>query len=233
MPASLIVSHSEPRGLVHDLAAVAGGDADAALRRAASSSGSGRRRRPRSCRPSAAGRPARGRRACCGSARRRRSGARLRHRAVQVAPSAHVSQPLTAYQTPPTKTALLSPVDVAVGERLGHVAGRCEAGDWADPILAGPSSDGRGADPVRKRRMLPTSVARLPALGAPASSAQGCGSPKIAPRRSGARRRSRASTSRARSIRAAGALRSRAPAARSRRGEGPSPRRSASSASRG
>jgi len=73
-------------------------------------------------------------------------------------PSAQVSQPSTAYQEPPTKTALLSPVAVATGELRSVTAGSLAAGDWAEPIFAGPCTDGGAPTPVRKRRTLATSV---------------------------------------------------------------------------
>ena len=56
------------------------------------------------------------------------------------------------------------------------------AGEIAEPILAGPFTTAGAPMPVRKRRMLPTSTPAWRALGAPASTAHGCGSPKITPR---------------------------------------------------
>jgi hypothetical protein len=60
-------------------------------------------------------------------------------------------------------------------------AGSLRAGDCEEPIRAGPPVSGGAPTPVRKRRMFATSVRARRRSGTPASSAHGCGSPKMAP----------------------------------------------------
>ena len=96
-------------------------------------------------------------------------------------PSAHVSHPLTAYQDPPTKTALLSPVDGPPAS-----CARSRPGRWTPATGRSRSSPARAPTPGRRRRSGSGGRCRpgcAPGAGsrAPASSPHGCGSPKIAP----------------------------------------------------
>ena len=95
-------------------------------------------------------------------------------------PSAQVSQPLIAYQAPPTNTALPPPMPGPPARSV--TSGSAAAGDCEEPIRAGPPSAAGAPTPVRKRRMF-ADERRAPAAGSgtPARIAQGCGSPKIAP----------------------------------------------------
>ena len=94
-------------------------------------------------------------------------------------PSAHVSQPLTANQLPPTYTAWLSPTPRFWPRLVSWTPGSSAAGDCEEPIRVGPP----GAPmPVRKRLMFWTSSAAWEGDGAPARIAHGCGSPKMTPR---------------------------------------------------
>jgi len=80
-------------------------------------------------------------------------------------PSAHVSQPSTAYQLPPGNTA--DPVALPP-ELCSVIPGSAAAGDCAEPITAGPWTTGGASMPVRNRRMFATSVCAWLRLGAPA-----------------------------------------------------------------
>jgi hypothetical protein len=82
-------------------------------------------------------------------------------------------------QTPPTKFELLSPMPM--GGENSVTSGSLRAGDWADPIRAGPWTTGGALTPPRKRRMFLTSLVASRRSATPASRAHGCGSPKIAP----------------------------------------------------
>ena len=191
----------EPGGLVHDLARVAG-EADAAARRIGGVVRTADVVHRDHAVPVARIRARVGAQACCAGARRRRSAGR-RGTTPPSSPSAHVSHPLTAYHEPPTNTALLSPMPVATGELRSVTSGSLDAGDCEEPIRAGPRAAAGAPTPVRKRRMLRTSVRAWPRLAAPRRAW-----PTAAARRRSRRvpiwrspRVARASTTRARSTR--------------------------------